>query len=264
MVGLIPASLSFTVLDVDDGNPLALAFGLRPEFLTNSGTRGRGHLWFLDTESRPNSKWEYTSRTGHRYAGEIRSGNGYVVLWEPFILIDGLMMDHAPLASRTFAEVAQWLQPPTAYPPANPPLRRRQPSGQRNAIDRAVAVIGRIPSDDYDTWVTVGQCLEGSARKGEFPSEVAYTLWKNWSARSGKFPGRGCRRTSLCGSRRSGPRRCRSSVVPEAVVRGSPHLVDIDFEDGLLVGVVHLHDLDRHLPYVLDGLGKEVFSLAVL
>ena len=60
LVGLIPASIGMSVVDVDQGNPLRLAFILLPEYLSNSGTPGRGHLWFHDDESRNNWLWEYT------------------------------------------------------------------------------------------------------------------------------------------------------------------------------------------------------------
>ena len=84
-VGLIPASIGLTVVDVDEGNPLTLAFRLRPEYLTNSGTPGNGHLWFKDDQSGSNWNWEY-AKDGSAYSGEIRSGRGYVVLWEPWVI----------------------------------------------------------------------------------------------------------------------------------------------------------------------------------
>ena len=66
-VGLIPASIGLTVVDVDEGSPLALAFKLRPEYLTNSGTPGNGHLWFRDDQACNNWKWKLKAKDGSAY-----------------------------------------------------------------------------------------------------------------------------------------------------------------------------------------------------
>ncbi len=191
LVGLVPASVGYTVLDVDEGHPLDLALNLRPDYFTPSGTPGRGHLWFLDGESRPNSAWKLRGQSGKEWAGEIRSGNGYVVLWHPDTLAQGHMLHHGEVRARVFDEVTQWLKsttsPAPAAPPSQPPLPDRK---QSKAIERAIAIISAIPSGDYDTWVQVGQCLEGSARKGDLAPANAYQLWRNWSARApDKYPG---------------------------------------------------------------------------
>ena len=194
LVGLIPASIGLTVVDVDEGNPLALALGLLPEYFTLSGTPGRGHLWFLDDESRNNWKWEYKSRAGAIFSGEIRGGHGYVVLWEPWILTSGHTFPDVTEVSRPFGDVEHWLKPAALpAPPVAPlPSRRTARRGPGQPLERAIEVIAAIAPDDYDTWIAVGQCLEGSARKGEFAHADAFRLWRNWSARSpGKFPGDG-------------------------------------------------------------------------
>ena len=187
LVGLIPASIGLTVVDVDEGNPLALALGLTPEYFTLSGTPGRGHLWFEDDESRNNWNWEYRSKAGARFAGEIRGAHGYIVLWEPWILSGAIRFPVIDEFSRPFRAVEGWLKPKVEVLPRRAPMRPRNNS---RALERAIEVIAGIPADDYDTWITVGQCLEGSARKGDFPNGDAYILWRNWSARSPeKFPG---------------------------------------------------------------------------
>ena len=50
-------------------------------------------------------------------------------------------------------------------------------------------------------------------------------------------------------------------VIPEAVVSGFQHFVDINFEGSLVMGMFYLHDIDRHLPHLLDGFRQEPFSL---
>ena len=75
LIGLIPSSVGYTVLDVDDGSPLKLAWGLRPDYVCASGTPGRGHLWFSDDQPRPNSSWTLKSKAGEVFSGEVRSGS---------------------------------------------------------------------------------------------------------------------------------------------------------------------------------------------
>ena len=186
-VGLIPASIGLTVVDVDEGSPLALAFKLCPEYLTNSGTPGNGHLWFKDDQSGGNWKWKLKAKDGSAFSGEIRSGSGYVVLWEPEILAGAVTFPGVG-PSRPFREVEPWLRPMTA--PEQPTLPATVPARSgRLEIERAISIIADIAPDSYDTWITVGQCLEGSARKGEFANDSAFSLWRNWSAQSAKFPG---------------------------------------------------------------------------
>lgn len=78
LVGVVPATIlyGFTVLDVDEGNADAIAVDFPPLYCFPSRRPGGAHLWYLDDVPRPNAKWR-----GLGCAGEVRSGNGYVVLW---------------------------------------------------------------------------------------------------------------------------------------------------------------------------------------
>ena len=183
LIGLIPSSVGYTVLDVDDGNPLKLAFGLRPSYICASGTLGRGHLWFTDNQPRPNSAWTYKSKAGDDYSGEVRSSSGYVVLWSPDVF--QVPMDHGQQQPRTYAEIERWLQGNSPTVPATP----AKALPRKPVIDRAVDIISRLSPTNYDDWLTVGQCLEGSSRKGDLDRDNAFTLWCNWSRRSDKYPG---------------------------------------------------------------------------
>ena len=123
LVGLIPASIGLTVVDVDQGNPLALALGLMPEYITLSGTPGRGHLWFEDDQSRGNWDWEYTAKDGATFSGEIRGGNGYICLWEPWVISEAIRFPLLTDLSRTFGEVETWLETQGGGPSASPERR---------------------------------------------------------------------------------------------------------------------------------------------
>ena len=177
LIGLIPSSVGYTVLDVDDGSPLKLAWGLRPDYVCASGTPGRGHLWFSDDQPRPNSSWTLKSKAGEVFSGEVRSGSGYVVLWDPQVF--QVPMDHGHLQARTYAEIEGWIASSHKSLPRN-----------NRVIDRAVDIISQLSPVSYDDWVTVGMCLEGSSRVGDLDRANALTLWRNWSRRApDKYPG---------------------------------------------------------------------------
>ena len=77
LIGIVPASLGLSVLDVDQGDCWELQTLYPPLAAIPSNKPGRWHLYYHDTEARGNYKWEALGA-----GGEIRSGNGYVVLWE--------------------------------------------------------------------------------------------------------------------------------------------------------------------------------------
>ena len=80
-VGLVPSSIGSTVVDVDDGSAAQLPL----PFASYPTPRGGQHLFYGDTEARPNAKWQ----TGFA-AGDIRSGGGYVVVYDPAAVVDGM------------------------------------------------------------------------------------------------------------------------------------------------------------------------------
>jgi len=197
LIGVVPATLGqgFTVLDCDEGQPYAVAMAAPPALLTPSKTEGRGHLWYPDTESRPNSKWRW-----RQCAGEIRSGAGYVVLWpgaaNQLAMCDALDCFEIGVAY-SYAEAASVLWPDgisVDFSPKGLPLV--PPSPAQRVADRAIhrnneryftEVLGRISSEDYDTWIRVGLALEGSSRKFDIEPETARAIWRNWSMLSSKY-----------------------------------------------------------------------------
>ena len=75
-LGLVPASIGTSALDVDHGDPCELLAHHPAWAVLASRRRGGRHLYYRDDRPRRNSKW---SRYG--CTGELRSGKGYLVLW---------------------------------------------------------------------------------------------------------------------------------------------------------------------------------------
>ncbi len=78
--GLIPHSLGLSVLDWDDddlGAAAAFTIEQPPALMLPTARFGHWHFYYEDFERRPNLIWEWDGKT----RGDVRSGNGYVVLW---------------------------------------------------------------------------------------------------------------------------------------------------------------------------------------
>ena len=78
--GLIPHSLGLSVLDWDDddlGAAAAFTIEQPPALMLPTARFGHWHFYYEDFERRPNLVWEWDGKT----RGDVRSGNGYVVLW---------------------------------------------------------------------------------------------------------------------------------------------------------------------------------------
>ena len=78
LLGLVPASLTSTALDVDRGDPVPLMANYIPWAVCPSLTSGRLHLWYRDSTARPQAKWRYAEGGA---GGELISQHPYVVLW---------------------------------------------------------------------------------------------------------------------------------------------------------------------------------------
>ena len=76
-LGLMPASIRTSALDVDRGDPAALL--AHHPCWADLPTRRRGghHLYYQDTAPRDNAHWR-----AYGCAGEVRSGRGFLVLWD--------------------------------------------------------------------------------------------------------------------------------------------------------------------------------------
>ena len=131
LIGVVPATIQYgyTVVDVDEGLPAALALAYPPAYVFPSGRPGRAHLWYIDEQSRPNSNWRWTGEYGgarHTLSGEIRSGNGYVILWHDSSR--RLVMGQFDPESVPYEEVMPHIIAP------EPPRRRQEPPPQRRML----------------------------------------------------------------------------------------------------------------------------------
>jgi len=76
LLGLVPASVGTSALDVDEGLATQL-MAKYPPFVSLRTRRKQGlHLYYGDRRSRPNGKFE---AFGCR--GDVRSGSGYLIIW---------------------------------------------------------------------------------------------------------------------------------------------------------------------------------------
>ena len=75
-IGLMPASIGTTGLDVDQGDPTQLLAHHPAWADLPSRRKGGHHLYYQDDTPRANAQW-----AAYGAAGQVRSGRGYLVLW---------------------------------------------------------------------------------------------------------------------------------------------------------------------------------------
>ena len=78
LLGVVPASLGKTVLDLDHGDPVPLLASRTPWAVCPSLRPGRLHLWYTDSQPRPATPWRYAEGGA---GGELISAHPYVILW---------------------------------------------------------------------------------------------------------------------------------------------------------------------------------------
>ena len=134
-VGHVPAAVGCVVLDVDESDDGGKVFMDRhPPFWDIPSSRAGGlHLYYLSRVQYGNGNW-LMGRTG----GQIRSRNGFVMIWDPFALADMLahrsMMVVSP-EDLPFPAIALGAksQAPRDYGMRTPPPRRE---GQERRLPR--------------------------------------------------------------------------------------------------------------------------------
>ena len=134
-VGHVPAAVGCVVLDVDESDDGGKVFMDRhPPFWDIPSNRSGGlHLYYLSRVQYGNGNWRM-GRTG----GQIRSRNGFVMIWDPFALADLLahrsMMEVTP-DDLPFPAIALGAksQVPRDYGMRTPPPRRQ---GQDRRLPR--------------------------------------------------------------------------------------------------------------------------------
>ena len=131
LLGLMPASLGLSVLDVDhattEAGYRALLEQYPPLLSLPSRTLGRYHLYYADEAPRPNATFK-----AFGCSGDVRSANGYVVLWDDAgdRLAEVLRLPWQETAASDFP--AHLMNPFLSKLP--PRKRGRRPKGQRGSI----------------------------------------------------------------------------------------------------------------------------------
>ena len=159
LLGLVPASLTSTALDVDRGDPVPLLANYIPWAVCPSLTSGRLHLWYRDSTARPQAKWRYAEGGA---GGELISQHPYVVLWGEALqqLADALTEGDLP-GQAHFDQVAPALTG-TAAPGdghrAGPPTgRNRRPTIYRTFAELTFVNPGERNDALYDVLGHLGQ-----------------------------------------------------------------------------------------------------------
>ena len=156
-VGLIPASIGTSSLDVDHGDPTRLIEAYPPLAKLDSRRKGGLHIYYPDRKSRRNRKFSALD-----CAGEIRSGFGYLLLWDgqawklaeglrtpPADAVDfpadlfeaaGVELDQVALHDSTFSRNP--LRRPVPGRPTDLSLERCYPGGRHIALFDAVRFFG--------------------------------------------------------------------------------------------------------------------------
>jgi len=204
VIGLVPFTLGYTVVDVDTGPPHALADVAAPAVIAPTKSRGHGHLYYPDGVARGNAKWKWSGMIGPRKvecAGEIRGGSGYVVLWPGTAeaLLCGVADDAAPF-SAVMTEImgAGSAGPPVAQPRLASPAPAtdaetgltfvpEQPSDDARKRHLAKLVEAGYDADDRETWIMIGIALYHGVEAADLANADAFWVWCQWAAQSSKF-----------------------------------------------------------------------------
>ena len=135
MVGHVPAAVGAVVLDLDESDDGGGAFmDVHPPYWDIPSRRSGGlHLYYNSLVQYGNRDWRMGSA-----AGQLRSRNGFVVIWDPHALADMLAhraMSPFPPEDDVFpsAVLGARAQPPRDWgqrtpPPRREPAERRRPS----------------------------------------------------------------------------------------------------------------------------------------
>ena len=186
LFALVPSSLGLLVVDIDTDHKAGVA-QLRkaitdslgePAFEVSSRSGGL-HLYYRSHERLGNSSWKYEGETG----GEIRSGSGYVILWD----IDTLTAGLENVEDNDAVDAEKWPIEMAHMPaPTNTTTvtHLNNGNGTRPGPKPSEATIrywlSRIsPDSDYETWIKVGMSLH---REG-YP----VALWEEWSSDGEKY-----------------------------------------------------------------------------
>ena len=128
-IGVIPASLHMSALDVDSGDiaPLVAAY---PPLAHVRSPHGH-HLYYADTEQRGNKNWAACG-----CSGQVRSAKGFLRLYEDAAdrLADAVLSEQKPPFP---AEIVSWTVPetPASDETGNEPMTFSVPQGGSRELD---------------------------------------------------------------------------------------------------------------------------------
>ncbi|MCY4087674.1 MAG: phage/plasmid primase, P4 family [Actinomycetia bacterium] len=167
LIGVIPGSLGCVVVDVDEGGAAAVEAlrVLLGDPIATIGTRSGGfHLWYrAPAGEHGNRKWVLDAPP---CGGDIRGSNGFVVLWDPVAVVDGLAANFAAARSPSL----RVLPKPTTNGRGVAAVRAA-PVGARNDTLNRVAFLA-AKHGELDEVELTGAALEA----GLTAREVAVTL----------------------------------------------------------------------------------------
>jgi len=133
LLGVVPWSLGCSVLDVDEGDPAEL-IARHPPLCTVATQSGGVHLWYHDSRPRGSPNWRALGA-----AGQVRSANGYVVLWDRGAALSTALA--TTRERRSFpADLfeAAGVSAPPRRPGRPPPPPPRRPTAQGGGGERRV------------------------------------------------------------------------------------------------------------------------------
>ena len=152
-IGIVPASVAHSVLDLDGGALLNLIEKYAPSFAIPSLNPDHYHLWYQDSESRPNSRFFVDDCTG-----DVRSGNGYVIIWDIVSLYENLQQNNSSvfpediINNQTYFSVAGTITSGVALEKWSEMVNG---DGRNNALFRTVIDWGKNieKAFNYDMWI---------------------------------------------------------------------------------------------------------------
>ena len=179
LVGLVPASLGCVVVDVDEGGAAGVEAlrGVLGEPIATAGTRGGGfHLWYPAPAGKiGNRKWGLDAPP---CGGDIRGSNGFVVLWDPSALVDGLAANFAAAPPPSLHALPK----PTVNGRGPGAVRAAKPGGRNDTLNRETFLAAARGELDEDVF------RDTAAAAGLAPGEVEATLGSAARAGAEKAP----------------------------------------------------------------------------
>ena len=165
-VGVIPASLGCTVIDVDEGG--LPAFQAVAELLgdpvTSTETRREGgfHMWYRDASEAGNRKWNLPAG-----GGDVRGARGYAIVWDAAKVAAGLVANYDSAQPVNLSLLPKPKRGGATGPEA---VKEALPGDRNNALNRAAfreASRGTLDEPAF---------REAALRAGLEPAEIDATL----------------------------------------------------------------------------------------